>query len=151
MAVERLPPRKFILRNADIRDRAAAFVASLPVDEARPFEVLAQEHEEVRSGEQNSRMWAMLADIAGQVKWPVNGSMQQLTKEDFKDILTAGLEQGQRLAQGIEGGFVVLGARTSKMSKHQMSLLIELAQFFGDQRGVKWTDPKRYNGIEQET
>ena len=141
--------RKFIIRNADIRDRAVAFVASLPVDEARPFEVLAQEHEEIRSWEQNERMWAMLTDLSDQVQWPVNGLMKYIGKEDWKHVLTAGLEQGQRIAQGIEGGFVVLGISTSRMSKKRMSALIELAQFFGDQRGVKWTDPKRYKG-EQE-
>ena len=142
--------RKFILRNADILARAAAFVASLPVDEARPFEVLAQEHEEIRTEEQSKKMWAMLTDLSEQVQWPVNGRMQYIGKEDWKHVLTAGLEQGQRIAQGIEGGFVVLGISTSRMSKKRMSALIELAQFFGDQRGVKWTDPKRYKGIEQE-
>ena len=138
--------RSFILRNADIRDRAVAFVASLPVDDGRPFEVLAQEHEEIRTAEQNEKMWAMLTDLSEQVQWPVNGLMQYISKEDWKHVLTAGLEHGQRIAQGIEGGFVVLGTSTSRMSKKRMSALIELAQFFGDQRGVRWTDPKRYSG-----
>lgn len=133
--------RRLILRTPDIRDRAAAYVASLPVADP-PWEVAVKPFEEPRTLEQSARMWAMLTDISQQVPWPVNGRMQFISKEDFKDILTAGLEQGQRIAQGIEGGFVVLGTHTSRMSKKRMSALIELIQFFGDSRGVKWTPPE---------
>jgi len=37
---------------------------------------------------------------------------------------------------GIDGGFVVLGLSTSKMSKEEMSELLELALAFGAQKGV---------------
>ena len=46
---------------------------------------------------------------------------------------------GQRVAQGIEGGWVMLGQRTSKMTEAEMSELITLAHAFGDQRGVQWS------------
>jgi hypothetical protein len=39
---------------------------------------------------------------------------------------------------GIEGGFVVIGARTSKMSIAEMNELIELAVMFGAQQNVKF-------------
>ena len=92
-----------------------------------------------RSLEQNSRLWATLTDIANQVQWPVDGKMQWLTPEDWKDILTAGVRKTQRIAAGIEGGFVMLGQRTSRMKVAEMSELIELAIFFGDSRQVKWS------------
>lgn len=134
---------RYIIRDADIRARAAEFVAGLPVD-GDSFEVVVQPFEENRNGEQNSKMWAMLADISRQVEWPVNGRIQLLSKEDWKDLISAGLEHGQRVAQGIDGGFVMLGLHTSRMKKKRMAQLIELIQFFGDSRGVRWTAPERW-------
>ena len=95
----------------------------------------------VRSYEQNAKMWAMLSDLANQVKWPVDGELQSLTPDDWKIIVTAGLVRHQRIAKGIEGGFVMLGSRTSKMTKPQMAELIELIYAFGAQNGVVWTEP----------
>lgn len=135
--------RRFIVRDAAIRQRAAEYVAGLPVD-GEPLEVTVKPYEEPRTLDQSARMWAMLTDISRQLKWPVNGSMQSLSKDEWKDVLTAGMEQGQRIAQGIEGGFVVLGAHTSRMSKKRMVKLIELIQFFGDSHGVRWTEPDRW-------
>ena len=56
--------RKFIIRNADIRDRAAAFVASLPVDEARPFELSVRPHKKSRTLAQNSTFHLWVGVIA---------------------------------------------------------------------------------------
>lgn len=134
--------RKLILRSPEIRDRAAAAVAGLDIAD-QPWEIEIRPYQEPRNLDQNARLWAKLNDIARQVQWPVNGQMQRLTAEDWKHIFTAGLEQGQRIAQGIEGGFVVLGASTSRMSKRKMAELIELIQFFGDARQVQWSDPRR--------
>lgn len=95
----------------------------------------------IRSHDQNARMWAMLTDLSKQVKWPVDGELQWLTKEDWKVIMTAGLVRHQRIAKGIEGGFVMLGSSTSKMPKAQMTELLELMFAFGAEHGVVWTDP----------
>ena len=91
-----------------------------------------------RTHEQNDKMWAMLTDISEQVEWPVDGKMQYLSAEEWKDLLTSGLTTQQRIAQGIDGGFVLLGRHTSKMTKPQMRELIELIGFFGDRKGVVW-------------
>lgn len=95
-----------------------------------------------RSDEQNKRMWAMLGDIAEQVPWSVDGTLQMLEPEEWKHIFTAGLKRSQRVAQGIEGGFVILGTRTSRMSVQEMSDLMELMSSFGAERDVKWSDPE---------
>ena len=87
----------------------------------------------MRSLEQNRLMWANLEDIAQQVIW--HGV--KLDKQEWKDVLTAGLKK-QKIVPGIEGGFVVIGARTSKMSVAEMNELIELAIMFGTQQGVKF-------------
>jgi hypothetical protein len=78
-------------------------------------------------------MWANLEDIAHQVVW----YGVKLTKEEWKDVLTAALKK-QKVGPGIEGGFVVIGARTSKMTVPEMTELIELSTAFGTQQGVKF-------------
>ena len=87
----------------------------------------------MRSLKQNSLMWANLEDIAQQVVW----YGQKLDKQEWKDVLTAGLKK-QKIVPGIEGGFVVIGARTSKMTIAEMNELIELSTMFGAQQGVKF-------------
>lgn len=87
----------------------------------------------MRSLSQNRMMWANLEDIAQQVVW----YGVKLTKDEWKDVLTAALKK-QKVVPGIEGGFVVIGARTSKMTVPEMTELIELSTAFGTQQGVKF-------------
>lgn len=90
-----------------------------------------------RSLQANAAMWAHLADISRQVVWHGNN----LSAEEWKEVLSAALKQ-QRVVPGIEGGFVVLGVRTSKMSIKEMSNMIELCIAFGTEHGVKFSAPK---------
>lgn len=94
---------------------------------------------ETRSTAQNRMLWSILADIARQVEWPVDGRLQKLEAEEWKHILSAGLKKSQRVAQGIDGGFVMLGQRTSRMTVAEMADLITLGHAFGDERGVRWS------------
>lgn len=84
-----------------------------------------------RTLDQNARMWAMLTDVSKQVDW--HG--QHLSPEDWKHVFSAGLHQ-QRAVPGIDGGFVVLGQSTRRMSKEQLSELMELIEAFGAQHEV---------------
>lgn len=88
---------------------------------------------EKRSNEQNRLMWAALSDISRQVDW----YGEKLSPEDWKHVLSASLKK-QRAVPGLDGGFVVLGLSTSKMSKDEMSELLELALAFGAQKGVEF-------------
>lgn len=102
--------------------------------------------DESRNLDQNARMWAMLGDIAKQVPWPVmiEGRIvvQKIDAESWKDILSAGLEKQQRMAQGVDGGWVLLGLRTSRLSKAKFAQLVDLILMFGDSHQVRWSDPK---------
>lgn len=91
--------------------------------------------EGTRSLEQNAMLWAVLNDISKQVKW----YGQSLTDYEWKDVLTAALKK-EKVVPGINGGFVVLGQRTSKMSKKEFTELLEIAYAFGAQQGVKFKD-----------
>lgn len=100
--------------------------------------VIVEECQPTRTLEQNDKMWAVLTDIARQVEWHVDGKKQLLEPEDWKDILTAGLKKTQRVAAGVDGGFVMLGVRTRKMKVGEMIELIEFAHWFGAEHGVQW-------------
>lgn len=62
-----------------------------------------------------------------------------MTPEEWKDVFTAGLKR-QRVVPGLDGGFVVLGARTSEMSKEEMAQLQELIEAFAVERDVDLGD-----------
>lgn len=106
----------------------------------KPVMVTIDEFKSRRSLDQNRKLWACLTDISEQVEWPVDGKLQKLTPDDWKDILTAGLHKSQRVAQGVDGGFVMLGQRTSKMTVPQMVELLEFVMWFGAEKGVRWSE-----------
>jgi len=91
---------------------------------------------ETRSTAQNSRMWAMLEDVSRQVEW--HG--RKLSKEDWKHIFSASLKK-QDAVPGIDGGFVVLGQSTSKMTVREMTDLMTLMEAFGAEHEVRFTAP----------
>lgn len=93
--------------------------------------------EETRSTEQNARMWAMLAEIAAQVVW--HG--RKLTSEEWKHVFSASLKR-QDVVPGLDGGFVVLGTSTSKMTIREMGDLMELMSAFAAQQGVRFSAPE---------
>lgn len=99
---------------------------------------------DARTTEQNKKMWAMLGDISRQIPWNVDGRKQYISADDWKVILTAGLRRNTRQAEGIEGGVVLLGESTSKMTKKEFALLVEFIYFVGSEKGVKWSEAKKY-------
>lgn len=97
--------------------------------------------EPTRTLEQNAVLWASLYDVAKQVIW--HG--RKLDAESWKHIFTASLTK-QDVVPNLDGtGFVVLGVSTSKMTKGQMSDLLDLIHAFGAERGVKWSNERAGN------
>lgn len=94
---------------------------------------------ENRSTEQNARMWAMLAEISRQVDW----YGRKLTSEEWKHVFTAALSK-QDVVPGIDGGFVVLGKATSRMTKGEMSELQALMEAFGAEKNVHFANRENY-------
>lgn len=123
--------RPFVIINEDVRNRAVAFLRTLPIG----YRVLFQEQK--RSTEQSDKMWAMLGDIKDQKLW--HG--QKLSSEDWKLLFLAGLNQELRIVPNLAGnGFVNLGRSSSKLSVREMMDLITLIQAWGDQHGVVFHD-----------
>lgn len=96
---------------------------------------------EKRSDAQNRRLWAMLADISAQVDWYGH----KLTADEWKDVFSASLKR-TKVVPGLDGGFVVCGQSTSKMTKAEMCELQELMEAFGAEKGVRFRAPDGWDG-----
>ena len=112
--------RLYRLVHAEARRRAATDCHTAPdgfvVTVAAPSRTL----------DQNAAQWPLLQAFADQLQWPINGRMEWLLKEDWKDLLTAAFKQETaRVAPGLDGGMVLLGQRTSKFGKKQFSDWLE--------------------------
>ena len=107
---------RYILVHQEARQRALEAVRTAPdgvVVDIKPM---------TRTRAQNDAQWPILKAFSLQVQWPVNGSLTWLDPEDWKNILTAAYrKETTRVAQGWDGGMVLLGMRTSKMDKRQFS------------------------------
>ncbi len=128
-----LPEHK---HNAAVRENAARAVAGLDLTGRWKVSITIAEGQ--RTLDQNAKMWAMLTDISKQVCW--HG--QYLAPEEWKDMATAALKR-YKVVPGIDGGFVVIGARTSKMSIKAMIEVIDFLDAFGGEHQVKWTEKAR--------
>ena len=100
---------------------------------------------ETRTLPQNKHLWACLTDVSRQVNW----YGRRLSPWAWKDIFTAARRR-QDVVPGIDGGFVVLGEHTSRMSKAEMSELLELIYAFGANHKVVWSDPQYLQANERQ-
>lgn len=119
--------QRFIMAHDIARQRAVMAVQSAPSG------YVVEIREPSRSLDQNSLLWPLLTELSHQVNW----YGQKLTPDEWKDVMTAGLRK-QKAVPGIDGGFVMVGSRTSKMSKAEFSDLVELIYAFGAERGVRF-------------
>jgi hypothetical protein len=95
--------------------------------------MVAELRPEKRSDAQNRRLWSMLADISAQVNWHGH----KLTSEEWKDVFSAALKR-TKVVPGLDGGFVVCGQSTSRMTKAEMCELQTLMESFGAQQNVQF-------------
>ena len=90
---------------------------------------------ETRSSAQNRLLWQRLGEVSQQVTW----YEQKLTAEEWKDVFSAAMKR-QKVVPGLDGGFVILGLRTSKMTVAEMTEMLDLISAFGAERGVVFRD-----------
>jgi hypothetical protein len=121
--------RIFHLINKEVKIRAMEFINQANEN------MICTIRPKTRSLEQNAKMWAMLNEISNQVIWYDN----KLTSEEWKDVFSASLKK-QKVVPGLDGGFVICGQSTSKMSKSELNEMIELITAFGTQKEVKFND-----------
>lgn len=123
--------RLYRLVHAEARRRAATDVQQAPDG------FIVTVSEPTRTLDQNAAQWPILQAFAEQLQWPVNGKLEWLNDEEWKDILTAAFKREQaRVAPGLDGGMVLLGQRTSKFGKGEFSDWLEFLHATAAARGV---------------
>lgn len=123
-----------ILDRASDRERVQAWAIKAPWGTRVTFQ------EAKRTSEQNARMWAMLTEVARQVKW--HG--QRLSADDWKLVFLSALKQELRIVPNLDGtGFVQLGRSSSSLSVGEMGDLMDLIAAFGAREGVTFAEPER--------
>lgn len=98
-----------------------------------------------RTGTQNSKMWPMLTDISRQVDWPHtdkagNWRIGKMPPMPWKAVLTAAFEREMAMAQGWDGGTVMVGASTSNYGVRKFAEFIEFIYACGSEKGVVWSE-----------
>ena len=86
-----------------------------------------------RNLDQNALLWPLLEAVSKQVVW----YGKKLGPWEWKDIFSAAHKKSN-VVPGIDGGFVVCGQSTSKMTKKDFSDFIEIIYAFGVEHGVKF-------------
>jgi len=113
------------------KDRAKDLIDKAPVG------YIVTIDEEVRTSNQNAKLWPMLTDLHNQA----NLYGQMLSKDEWKDFATATLKK-HRFVPDLDGtGFIAVGYSTSKMNKSKFSDLLECIYMIGARLGVEWSEP----------
>lgn len=118
-----------ILRGQLQRDLAKRLIDQAPQD------AIVKVSAAKRSDDQNAKMWAMLSDIS---RAKPEGRLH--IPEVWKCIFMAALGHETLFENGLDNRPFSIGFRTSKLSKAQMSDLIEFIYAYGAQNNVKWSE-----------
>lgn len=118
-----------ILRGAMQRE-----FAKLLIDKA-PADAVVKISEAKRTDDQNAKMWAMLSDISR-----AKPEGRSHIPEVWKCIFMAALGHETIFETGLDNRPFPIGFRTSKLTKAQMSDLIEFIYAYGAQHNVKWSE-----------
>lgn len=120
----------FVLVHTEARRRAVAAVQTAPDG----FVTIVCEP--TRTLEQNAAQWPYLAGFAAQKQLCINGVMQWVTDEDWKDVLTAVYGGELRMAM-FDGKVIMLPQRTSKMGKKVFGEWMDFLIAMAAQSGVE--------------
>lgn len=92
--------------------------------------------EATRTSEQNAKMWALLSDLSR-----AKPEGRELTPDVWKALFLHSLDHAQRFEMALDGkGMVPVGFRSSRLTKQQMSDLIEMIYEYGARHGVEWSE-----------
>lgn len=125
----------FRLVHDEARRRAVECVLQAPVG------YVVRVSPPTRSLEQNAALHSALQDISRQVAW--HG--ERLDIDEWKRLLTAAWcraeQQPVRVVRALDGhGLDVLYRRTSRMTKAELSSLLDYLHAWGTDAGVVWSD-----------
>ena len=120
-----------VLCNYNIRNRVINTIRKAPDGTIVEF------HKPQRTLEQNAKMWAMLTEIAA------SGELrdQRWTPDQWKSIFMQSLGHPVEVLPSLDGkSWFPVSLSSSRLSKEQMSEMIECMLAWGTQNGVKFAD-----------
>lgn len=128
----------FIMAHDMARQRAIQAVKEAP----EGYAVTVSEPN--RTLDQNAAQWPYLAGFAAQKELCINGVMQKVTDDDWKDVLT-GVWIGETRMAAFDGKVIMLPQRTSQMGKKVFSDWMEFLVAIAAQSGVEpiYKSPQR--------
>ena len=107
------------------------------IDQA-PGRAVVNIRKERRSNDQNAKMWSMLSEVSR-----AKPEGRELTPEVWKSLFMHALDHSQRFEMALDGnGVVPVGFRSSRLTKEQMSDLIETVYEYGARHGVQFDERK---------
>lgn len=92
--------------------------------------------EPTRNADQNARMWAMLTDVS---KAMPEG--RKYTPDQWKAVFMNSCGWECQFLEGLDGLPFPAGFRSSRLTVKQMANLITSIMAYGDQHGVRWSEP----------
>lgn len=105
--------------------------------DAAPANAVVNIREESRSGEQNSRFWAMLSDVSRS-----KPQGRTMTPERWKAVFLQSFGHQVQFENDLEGRPFPIGHSSSRLTKGQMSDIMEFISAWGSENGVRWTEPR---------
>jgi len=119
-----------ILRTALQRNLAHTLI------DAAPEGAVVTVKEATRNADQNAKMWAMLSDVS---RAKPEGRCH--TPDVWKALMMKACGHAVQFALGIDGEPFPVGFRSSRLTKSQMSDMIEFIYAYGAEHQVKWSEP----------
>lgn len=108
------------------------------IDKA-PVNAVVKIAPETRTNDQNAKMWAMLSDISR-----AKPDGRRHTPEVWKCLMMHACGHEVAFETGLDNRPFPIGFHSSKLSKAQMSDLIEFIAAYGAQHNVKWSEGVEY-------
>lgn len=121
-----------ILSNPVARSQAHRLV------DAAPHGAILAVKEAKRTIDQNSLMWALLSDVSRS-----KPQGRCMTPERWKAAFMQSYGHAVQFENDLEGRPFPIGHSSSRLSKQEMSELIEFILAWGTENGVQWTDEAR--------
>lgn len=103
--------------------------------DAAPDDAVAVIKPGTRTLDQNSKLWAMLSDVSCS-----KPEGRKHSPEVWKALFMQACGHAVQFVNGLDGLPFPVGFRSSKMTKDQMSELIEFIYAYGAQHGVEWSE-----------
>lgn len=91
-----------------------------------------------RTLDQNAKLWAMLSDVSRS-----HPGGRKHTPDVWKSLFMHACGYAVQFEMGLSGEPFPIGFRSSRLTKEQMSELIEFILAWGSENGVAWSDEAR--------